>query len=82
MGALDLIRIDPRSTVGKRMQKDLQELSRDGALTVEAVACVATLAVARLEACLFGALDDPVVGDAVVNDTALDNTVLDNTAGR
>jgi hypothetical protein len=53
------IRIDPRSTIASALQADLaQPVST---LTIEAVAASVVLAIGRLEACIFGQLEDPVV---------------------
>jgi hypothetical protein len=61
ISAIERIGIDPHSTVGSRLRRDLIELEARGELTVEALAVAVTIAVARLEACIFGGLDDPTI---------------------
>jgi hypothetical protein len=41
----------------------LLALDKGGQLTPQAIAFAVTAAVARLEACIFGGLDDPTIDD-------------------
>jgi hypothetical protein len=62
MSALDHVHIDPHSTIAGEALANLQQLVAESALTLEALALVSVIALARLEACIFGALEDPTVG--------------------
>lgn len=58
---IESIGIDPNSTIGSELQRELMALAKNGALTTESMAFAVTLAIARLEACIFGGLEDPTV---------------------
>jgi hypothetical protein len=56
------VQIDPRSTIAAQLKADLVKLTIDGPVSVDAIATPVLLAIARLEACIFGELDDPTIG--------------------
>jgi hypothetical protein len=56
------VHIDPRSTIAAQLKADLIDLQADGPVSAEAIAGPVLLALARLEACIFGELDDPTIG--------------------
>jgi hypothetical protein len=56
------VQIDPRSTIAAQLKADLIDLTVDGPVSVDAIAAPVLLAIARLEACIFGELNDPTVG--------------------
>jgi hypothetical protein len=58
---LNAIVIDARSTIAAALQTDLVKLQASSELTQDALTYAVTLAIARLEACIFGELDDPTV---------------------
>jgi hypothetical protein len=58
---LKAIAIDPRSTIAAALQADLVTLQASSELTLDALGSAVTLAMARLEACIFSGLDDPTV---------------------
>jgi hypothetical protein len=58
---IERIGIDPNSTVASELQRTLLALDKSGQLTPQAIAFAVTVSVARLEACIFGGLEDPTV---------------------
>ena len=61
MSAIGRIRIDTNSNIAAPLQRELVALMQAGELTLENLAYAMTLAIAQLEACVFGGLNDPIV---------------------
>jgi hypothetical protein len=59
--AVKRIQIDPRSTIAAQLQADVIALQSADELSVGAATDAIVLALARLEACIFGELDDPSI---------------------